>query len=784
MNFEQAEGAHTEVLTTTQFLADETTMEANKQSSIPFLSSLYSGMRINSQQTIIDFLRKPIVLDDGIFQSSDTSTTFPLFHLFDTVITNPLWTDKVRGFLGIRCTTVFTLQVNATRFIQGRYMLNFYPTCGAAGSKADDKLGMHYFSLETRTQSPGIQIDLNCETQVTLRIPFISSQQFYPLVKLSDASDDRAIGFVRVHPYVNANLATPYTLLCHLEDVELFGPTVPQMGSKSVQFDEQKKAGIGPVETNLRLVSRSTAVLSNIPTLAPFMAPTTLFVDMAAKIASIWGWSKPSIVTPQIPVFRHRGFQNPNVDGGDVSAKLSLSVKNEIGQSGAVFGTSLDEMSFDYIKTIPSYFRQVTWSNQAKEALIFNLSVRPNEFSNGYSDNGNGIYVELPCSVWKHRFKMYRGSFNFTIKAVKTEFHSGRLAIVYIPIDPSGADPSISYPLTYYANRTIIDIRYGNEWTFNLPFVSSNPWLRTDQYYGKFQIYVENPLQFPPTVTSSVTLLIEVSGGDDLEYAVPYPGVTDYVPYHPSAPQAGQYECFNFETPIGGAISHSKESTQALACIGEQFTSVRQILKRMEMRARLTTLATNNVVSVLPYAVGIVEGRGTAGTPTFPFLQADSYAFFAPMFAMARGSMRIKFYDPAPGASGSCNVYIQDLLTYTIPEMRADTNDSTGRNGPASFMGGMSVQVPVNDGLTGEVQIPMYTTSFAFPTADTFIMGNLGYNGTNTPRSIVCLSSTGSPNVKAPFPLRGVGDDFSFGYFISCVPMITSNNKYLAGYVG
>jgi len=776
----------------TTLLADESVKKAEIVEHTDLLGILKSNARINTQQDIKSFLARPVVYTDGVFQSSDTVSTFSQIWLFDDLLSLPMFAAKVSGFIGFRGDAVFTLQANATRFTQGRYLLNFYPSGGGYNSNPTQFFkDLHSFSLTQRTQVPGIQIDLNTETQVTLKIPFVSSYLYYPIRSATTSAKQRNIGTVQIHPYVPANVATTFTLFVHFENVELFGPTVPQAGRKSKTEVEQDSKDIGPIESTARAVSKSTQHFKNIPVIGSFVEPVKWVSDLTAMVASAFGWSKPTI-SDTVQVFaRHRGYQNVNVDGADLGVKMSLSVKNQVAEI-PVGGNDLDEMAFDYIKRIPAFVSNVTWStSNTKQSSLYTLGLGPGGASTTATDNGNTVVTYCPCSIPVVQFALYRGGFKVTLKLVKTEFHSGRLAVVFFPNVTSGlVAPGVTYASSFYANRHIIDVRYGTEWTFEFPFISEFAYLPVGQNFGVMTIFVENPLVASATVSSSVNILVEVSGLEDLEYA--QPTFINAAPYHPSAPQAGgQFDNSTYSDTIGATLPSNVNHNYSAVSIGEKFTSYRQLLKRMDIRGRSAAQVNAAYTNIIPYGVSVIEGSGTPATPTYPTIQPDTYAFICSMFTLARGSVRIKLYDPTPVGQGSCFVYTALNTGSPFNEVAYAASDTNTNTGPGVTCGNLAAQVPISDGLTAEVQVPMYSNGIAFPICDTLFVGGGASsryvtNGFSAaPQrflSVTKMTPTAtSPN--APFTMRGVGDDFSLYGFISVPPMIvfgvsTATNPY------
>lgn len=767
-------------MATTVFVSEETSKIATKRNYTPLLKQILTRQDINEEQTIKSFLGKPVMIADGLFQSSDVVSTFGQFHVPGSIIgSTPLIQNKLSGFLGFKATTVFTLQVNANRFVQGRYLLNFYPLCGAYGTvEAARKLAIHQYSLMQRTQVPGIQIDLNCETQVVLKVPFVSAYPFYPMRALNTSVSARSIGAIQIHPYIATNVNVSYTLFAHFEDVELIGATIPQSTNS-----EQKSKDMGTVETNLRKLTISSNYAKKLPVIGSSIESVGWVADIMANVASVWGWSKPTQNTAPAPIFRHRGLQNQNIDGADVSAKISLSCKNEVATIDGLLGSNIDEMSFKYIQSIPAWYRTLTWNaSDLKEVQLTSVGLHPLAFFSNSTDNGNGVQSWPPCSWPALNFVNYRGSFNLTLKLVKTEFHSGRLLVVFYPFIGDGglATPSMTYAQTFYCHRHIIDIRYGNEWTFNFPFTADYLYKDIGSAYGNVYIYVENPLVAPPSVSSTINILIEVSGGEDLEYAVPRPyGVLPYFPNAPQASNGGQFACDKIEEIIGTARADEEDIITSALVVGEKITSYRQLLKRFELRVNRTSTTNDNFYYILPYTHGLVSGLGTAGSPTFPAVNADTIVRTGLCFALARGSIRTKLYDPKPANSGSCVAYSSQSFAAITYEYQSGSVASDGSTGASATFGKPTALITVNDGLTAELQLPMYSYSYAFPICDVMQFSGSPYQTRGpAPNQIINVTNLFTTGTRAPYYMRAIGDDFSYGYFISTIPLIAGGSNY------
>jgi len=152
-------------------------------------TSLDSGLLSNAStgfyQDIAEFLAKPYPLYNGTFSGTDNSGTFPLTDCLTNFFTHPIYSNKVSGFLGIRATFVLRLQVNAERFQQGRYLLCFAPlmTNSASGYPGSlPRLTQVRATPTNVTQLPKVELDLNCDTEAILEIPYVSPYSHYNLL--------------------------------------------------------------------------------------------------------------------------------------------------------------------------------------------------------------------------------------------------------------------------------------------------------------------------------------------------------------------------------------------------------------------------------------------------------------------------------------------------------------------------------------------------------------------------------------------------------------------------
>jgi len=116
-----------------------------------------------------------------------------------------LWKNKLTGFYGIRMDMRFRIVINANRFQQGRYIIGWVPLAGISPTTSNFKAvfvnNMHMATLVQRTTVPHVEFDLATETSAELLIPFVSTQNFWPLNSAISGNDVSSLGYLSLYPY-------------------------------------------------------------------------------------------------------------------------------------------------------------------------------------------------------------------------------------------------------------------------------------------------------------------------------------------------------------------------------------------------------------------------------------------------------------------------------------------------------------------------------------------------------------------------------------------------------
>jgi hypothetical protein len=538
-------------------------------------------------------------------------------------------------------------------------------------------------SLMAITQLPHVEFDIACDTEVDLVIPWTSptsSMLLYDGQTYEEGAGDLTFGKVVIYPYSplvsnegGAQETCQVTVYLSLENVSLFGTGWSgQSGlGRPISEKEESSNATKPVSQGLMQLSKAASSFSNIPLLRPLMSPASWFLSAASGAASAFGFSKPNAT---IAPHRSTVLQLPNLsnaDGTDTCDSLALYCTNSITPPLGFSGKDIDEMSIKYIASIPTYYTTLTWnalggSNAAPGSLLAQWKLQPNTFETTVDTSGYTYYDSVPICYLTYFFRYWRGDIGMKLKFVKTQFHSGRLEILYNPFYTASTDENYKAQV----HRDIIDIRECNEYTLVFPFASNlqmrDCWTEyesSDQQADApvVQIFVTNPLVAPATAPQSISIIVEVFG---IDWEVAAPGnkfsslatpSTQPVPMpfiltswygqsgmpetvlDPSACSIVPPKYIGAAERVHNSLDYTQYST------GEAVLSILPLLKRYtEVFSTANGYFGKSLLWQLYHVTFINETETNMSAIKYSTVVGvgDYYSYFAPMFAYSVGSLR------------------------------------------------------------------------------------------------------------------------------------------------
>lgn len=624
------------VADTTNFSSDITTKELSTQEKTQSLNN-FNSLEDSTKHEITTFVERPVRI--GRYQMLTTqeagdyivnNVSFP-----STLLKNQMYFEKLKGMYAIRANVKIRVQVNATRFQAGRLLMYYLPTPNYSSYR---KLAGDLYNT---TQLPKVELDIATESEVTFEIPYVAPWTHCIIPPSTTDDKYELFDFASLAIQVYSPLLDPssspvnITVWASFTDVDFVLPAIAQSREVKIKgrrnkiklSPEEEETGeseyVGKFSKPLSTISEVSSKLAGIPVLSSVAGPVSWASAIGADIASAFGYCKPFEHTHSV-VKQSVMHHNLNIDDKITGHVGALEVQNKVEHLPNFAGNLQDEMAFDYLLTKSSLLKTVTWSTNSDEntALVWLFCNPDNSY---YTELEKKISnISYPNStivrgpVYGHlsrQFRYFRGGFKYKLKFVKTEFHSGRLEIMFNPhiyreTSPDNWD-------SQWLHRDIIDIRGLTEYEFTVPYVSPLAYTSVDNSFGTIVIKIVNKLVAPSTVSQTVPIIIESAALPGFELSIPRNiwmyNADDDVPFESVDPtivaQAKGFELDVdfFEAVLGtsnikfqGAVTNSdivdssdkKETAQlgmanlnsnsniSSQTIGERILSVRQLIKR------------------------------------------------------------------------------------------------------------------------------------------------------------------------------------------------------------
>jgi len=564
-------------------------------------------------------------------------------------------------------------------------------------------------------------------------------------------------------------------------------------------------ANNGPISGIAMRVSKAADLFKDVPLISSVAGQVSWASSMLANAAAAFGWSNPNAQNNVHYSKLNLANDICNVNAIGNNTSLGLLSDNAVPPLPGFAGTDIDEMSFNYLTSIPSYIYtgQIATTNTYGQNIV-SINLRCDTMGLA-SASSPGIFYPTPMCYIANFFSYWRTGFTFTFKFVKTEFHSGRYALVFSPtsaVAPAWADTSYLY-------REILDLRESNEFTITVPYTATLPYLmngdqnatqsfnQIGQTMGLLTLYCLNPLVAPTTVSQTVNYLVEVCADNTFEVAMPrllssppcfyVPGTG--APSFAGPPVIEEEEDFHAQALGQDVQDKEKETTyligapsitglanqdggieSAAHCVGEKVVSFRTLAKRAAPYIAVPAANTNSDMSFRPKLLSLTNKSDNVTTqaPT----GADYISMIAPLYNYQRGSLKFFAYQPMTSnsvylrASLSQNYLDTTPVLYNATPTQFYENPLAIATGPP-IAGGLSFYVPQYARTQSEMY-RLYTTTYT-QAADLYC----------SDLRVHIRSLGGSTSLGGLKILRQAGDDWSCGFFTGCLPLDKTGSIYI-----
>nr|WPR18439.1 MAG: capsid protein [Crogonang virus 89] len=480
-----------------------------------------------------------------------------------------------------------------------------------------------------------------------------------------------------------------------LVDMELFGAVpvalsavVPQSGLSvvSTMNAEAKKTKV--VSKTLDTVSKVGHSMSQvagtlgIPGVSAAMGGVSWLADKLAGTAKSFGYSKPVVQAHPNRVTLITSADDSNVDIPDASGVVAMFKSNTLDLS-PVDGSSIDEMALPYVL---SQYNQVFVGSintgYTDGTFVYATRCCPTNFwfrTNNGTPGGNrsmpiSSTLETNCIApatlcyLGSMFRYFRGGLKFRFTFSKTKFHAGRVIASFVPgtedfnIPAIGTNivplPEVS-PLSGvqpFASSAIFDLKDDSVFEFEVPFVSTRPWLSTYGSFGGVSLGILDRLRTSPSTSSTIDFMVEVCAMPDFEFAN-YAGPTMF-PAH-GADINDSLVVLQSGLDVFAPI-HDKTDEVVQFTMGEKVTSLKELIQ---------------VPTYTGFVSDVTEGKVT-NLPTWAY-----YPFYSPPVNPVVTGPRPLINTPG-NAIGSMYAFLSGGTTYHVYSNGSDNQVFSIRQAP------------------------------------------------------------------------------------------------------
>jgi hypothetical protein len=796
-----------------------------------------------------DFLSRPVNIKQ--FQwTPGSSIAVTRFNPWTEFFGNADVLDKINRYRNLRCNLRMKVLVNGNSFYYGRAICTYNPFL------TDDEVTVNRTwisqDLVQASQKPHILLDPTTSQGGEMLLPFIWPENYLDITK---AGWPDAMGEVDIHDFdtlkhanagtdpisvvifawaENVTLAVPTTAVAQSAvgagDLDQFGFPKPYENQSKKSNNTQSSGEFacdGLISKPASAVARAADMLSMIPVLAPYAKATSLVSTKIGQVARIFGYSRPQVLADTHSYVPRYMGNLANSDAAENLIKLSLDSKNELSVDTRIMGLGgEDELTINSICQRWSFWRQFNWLEaDTTDTLLTSFLVAP-LYGDTYLAPPVTEIHSTALAYGASPFDAWQGSIKFRFNIVCSEYHRGRLRIVYNPAtSPAGAIP---YNQVY---STIIDISEDRDFEYEVKWADVRAWgmntgiagipsatifddvnpiaVGGTHDNGSISVYVVNELATPSTTVANLKIQIWVKAGDDFAVAVPttknLSTLSVFQQQSDAAPEvlATSEDSSNSPTTVAEIASfapgeHIKDNNQYLVYQGERIVSFREMLRRYhywntywpgELGIGNRIVSTN--IHDFPFYRGWEPsgqdvGVGSGGNAGYNFSTMTLVNYLTPAFALRRGGMRHKLlYNNFDGSSrvmtmsvarhnltgclNNTTVHFQDSLL--VGDRRSELQETE-----RSSLGG-TIFTPVNQNPVLEYETPFYTNGQRFlPARKIKRYGELEMGHEVS----VDLATGTSASIMRIDKFVSIAEDFQLGLFVGAPILFSYGNPTAA----
>ncbi|APJ38005.1 structural protein [Bivalve RNA virus G1] len=814
-----------------------TTMALNDVTKHEIKSILERPVKLGTFQWTANQTAVPITLSKVDYNAENVNVLKKFNFPQDIFNNSPITVDKLQNYQYFKSDLEVEVKWNAQPFLQGALMLEYNPYYDRISKFR--RIGTQF--LASSTTNPRAIQTLENSTSFKITCPYAN---IYDLFDLENEENQFGTVFLKVISPLrgpDSTASVSYTVFARFINPEFYTPTqkdvlsntrdvhevtrlqkrgfdvtkieIPGVRTAGTEYNVHnngedvtfvaqgrrepvatsstgEEAVRGPVSQAAKGIALVSDALSGIPLLGQACSMVSWVARTAQHTAASFGWSKPISILQQEKRVIKPATTMLHTEGTDDSTTLALIQDNGIDGSSFI-PEDKDEMCLKYVRGRPSYFtrKNVPSTTFTNGALLHKWEVSPlTSYSFGTGADSQTLYLS-GFSFSSIAFStQWRGTINYDIMVVKSNYHKARFAVVFLPETLLADVPENIGNLLTTNYNVICDFKGNQEDPGNVnfrvavPFISNTPWRNTVAYdsfgnidpntistiTGSCAIYALNALSFPASVSPSVDFLVAHSAGEDYctgrELLNLTPGFTSKagIPPLPGFDETGEFVAEGMVGPIYHPIDQnllvpSHKSTNVNAqTVGESFLSLRSLIKRfcpfIFINTNINFSSFRSRFFVENDATG--ERKLDLGTVQTP-LPVTPFYLTSFLYRFWNGSSSVKILPATP--FDVCSAYVSvesDTDGYKVNGAGDATSQPIFEQN--QFCSGMfEVRTPYYKVVRGDVVGNTGEPIFGDIRTNLRVMNNSGLGDTSSTRSVY----------------EAAGDDFSFYFLVGPPPM-------------
>lgn len=282
-----------------------------------------------------------------------------------------------------------------------------------------------------------------------------------------------------------------------------------------------------PLSSTTGLLANVTAMVgSAVPTTAAYMAPISAGLSAVSAVASALGYSRKQEKEPFTPMVIKRGPDLYNCDGAIRDVRNVSLFNNAVTVEDEYLTAAGKDMEFPELFARETIVHRQSWlGTDARLKVLSVIPVTPMIAS----VVGTEQVTLTPAGYIGNLFTYWRGTMRYRVTAICSNFHSGKLMLVWsagfqtpgstLTLDPTNLAPTVTMDINQDVSAEVEIGWFSEQNAMICQYAKANPALGTFYSNGYLLLVVASKL-VSTQATPSIKLIVTASAGPDMSFGI------------------------------------------------------------------------------------------------------------------------------------------------------------------------------------------------------------------------------------------------------------------------